>query len=122
LLGGTERVGTDIKGIHAAFEGVEGGRNILRAPDTKSDYVKSYRACDGLSLAQFQHRSVITRIDQNRQSAEPRRNLAQQLDPLSDEIGLLTRQAGNVAAWSRKAGNHPAFDRVIRHRKDDRDN
>src|SRR5262249_29638888 len=48
-------------------------------------------------------------------------SFAQELEPLAGEVGRLVRQAGDVSAWPRKAGNQAVGHRVARDREDDRD-
>ena len=47
-------------------------------------------------------------------------NLAQEFEPLGSKVGLLERQAGDVAAWARQTRDEAAADWVARHRKYDR--
>ncbi len=116
-----ERVGTDIECVRAALERLEGGRDILRSPDFGCDDLKAERAGCCLNLAHLQHGDGTADIGQNRQSAKTGNNLAQNFEPLAGKIGLLDRQAGDVAARSRQARDQTGADRVARHRKYDRD-
>ena len=74
----------------------------------------------GLHLAHLNHGAGIADIGHDRQPAETGTDFAQQLNPLSDEIPMHGRQAGDIAARPRKAGNQSGADRICPQRKDDR--
>jgi hypothetical protein len=61
-------------------------------------------------------------IGQDRQPAETGDNLAQKFQSLGRNIELLDRQAGDVATWSRQAGDQAGTGRVPRCRENNRDN
>jgi hypothetical protein len=90
-----------IKCIRAALERVERGRNILGSADLRSDYSEADRAGRRLSLDHFQHGGWAASIDQDRHRAETGEDLAQHFETLAGKIGLLDREAGDVAARSR---------------------
>ena len=48
-------------------------------------------------------------------------NLAQKFETLASSIGLLDRQAGNVAAWARQARDDAGANRVHLRSEHDRD-
>jgi hypothetical protein len=50
-----------------------------------------------------------------------RHNLAQHFNPFSGKVSRLARQAGDVAAGLRQAGDETHADRVPRDGEDDRD-
>ena len=111
----------DIKGLGAALERLEGGRDILRSPDFECGDVEAERAGRCLNLAHLQHGDGIADIGHDRQTAQTGDNLAQEFEPLAGKIGRLDRQAGDVAARSRQARDEAGADRVPRHREHDRD-
>jgi hypothetical protein len=51
---------------------------------------------------------------------EIRNSLTQKFETLAGEIGALNRHSGDVAAWMREIGYQTAADRVVGHRKDNR--
>jgi hypothetical protein len=55
-----------------------------------------------MSLAHFQHGVGVADIGQDRHRAKTGKNLAQHFDALTGKIGLLGRQAGDVATGSRQ--------------------
>ena len=112
---------TDIKCLRAALERLEGGRDILRSPDFECGDFEAERAGRCLNLAHLQHGAGIADIGHDRQPAETGDNLAQEFESLASKIGLLERQAGDVAARSRQTRDQAGADRVRRHREDDRD-
>jgi hypothetical protein len=69
-VGDYERVGTDIKGIRAAVERHEGGRDILASPDFGCGNLEAERAGRCLKLAHLQHDGGIIDIGHDRQPAE----------------------------------------------------
>src|SRR5262249_1202198 len=108
---------TDIKGIRAALERVERGRDILGSPDFWRGDFKAERAGRCLNPTRFQHGEAISDIAHNRQTAETKDNLAQKLEAVGSKIGGLTRQPRDVAAWSRQTGNEAGINRVARRRE-----
>src|SRR5215472_386248 len=73
-----------------------------------------------MNLRQFFSGRGITDVDKYRQSAATRSKLAQQFEALSGQIRALRREAGDIAAWSRKAINKPAANGVDGQGEDDR--
>jgi len=73
-----------------------------------------------MNLRQFFSGRGITDVDKYRQSAATRSKLAQQFEPLAGQIRALRREAGDIAAWPRKAINKPAANGVDGQGKDDR--
>ena len=55
-ISGYERVATEVKRLCSALEPFEGGRNIIRSPDFRSDNFKAESAGRCLNLAHFQDR------------------------------------------------------------------
>ena len=87
-----ERVATHIKRLRAALERVEGGRDILRLSDFElGDNVEAELVGRDLNLIHIQHGSGIADIGHDRQSAEIRKNLAQELESLASRVSLLER-------------------------------
>ena len=109
-----ERVANDIECVRAALERVEGGRDILRAPDFDACDLEAERAGRRLDLAHLRHGAGIAGIGQDRQPAQTGDNLAQDFEAFAGEIGRLVRQAGDVAARSRQARDQTGADRVAR--------
>ena len=99
-VGVHERVGTDIKSFRATLERLEGGNGILGSPDFKFGDFKAEGAGRALHLVHFKHCGGIANIGHDTQLAKTGNNLAQMFEPLANEIGLLCRQAGDVAARS----------------------
>ena len=96
-----ESLSTDIKCIGVALEPLNGGRDIVGAPDFHCGNLKSKRACRCPDVAHLLHGEGIIDIGHNRQLAEAGDKLAQEVESLADKIGRENRQAGNVATWSR---------------------
>ena len=111
-VGAYERVGDDIKCIRATLERFEGGRDILRSPDFDCGDFEAERAASCLNLAHLQHGCGIVDIGHDRQPAETGDNLAQKFESLASKIGLLVRQAGDVAARSRQTCDEAGANRV----------
>jgi hypothetical protein len=87
-------------------------RNIFSLPDFDGNGFDAERAGCSLYPAHLHHAVGITDIGQDRQSAETGDYLAQKFDALASNIGLLDRQAGDVATRSRQIGNEPDTDCV----------
>ena len=85
------------------------------------DDLEAERAGRCLNLAHLQHGVGIADIGHDRQPAKTGDNLAQEFEPLAGKIGLLDRQAGDVAARSRQTRDEAGADRVARRREHDRD-
>ena len=69
-VGPRQLVLTDIKCVRAAFDRVQGGRNILRPSDFKRVELESEHTGRRLQLAQLQHDGRITDIAHDRQTAQ----------------------------------------------------
>ena len=82
-----EQVLTDIECVRAAFNRVQGGRNILRPSDFKRLELESERTGRRLQLAQLQHGERIADVAHDRQAAQVGNGLAQQVEPLAGKIG-----------------------------------
>jgi len=74
-----------------------------------------------LSLTHLQHSGGIFHIANDRQPADIRENLAQNLESLADEVGGLNGQAGDIAARLCQRGDHAAPDWVPGTREHDGD-
>src|SRR5215467_8926478 len=90
--------------LSPVLERVEAGHDIFCSSDFERDCLEAQDTSRCLHLAHFQHRTRSTDIGENRQVAQTRDNLAQQLESLTRSIGLLHRQASNVSAGSRETG------------------
>src|SRR5262245_7605016 len=75
-----------------------------------------------LNLSRFLHRARKINLGHARQPEAPRKKLAQDFEPLADKIGRLSREAGDVVAWSGEARDETTPDRVRVDGKDDRNN
>src|SRR5215831_9373567 len=75
-----------------------------------------------LNLSRFLHRARKINIGHDRQPEALRKKLAQDFEPLADKIGRLSREAGDVVAWSGEARDETTPDRVRVDGKDDRNN
>src|SRR5262249_14747808 len=100
----------------------EDGYDILRSLNFERGDFETERAGRGLSLAHFQHGGGIIDIGQNRQTAQPGDNLAQELEPFAGKIGALHRQAGHVAARPRQTCDQASAERVVGRPEHDWDN
>src|SRR5215831_1092285 len=116
-----EGVAANINCVHATIERVEGGHDILGLPDFECRDLKTEFAGRCLNFADFQHGLGIRDIDQYRQAAETGDHFAQKFETLASNIGLLDRQAGDIAARSRQARHHAASNGVRPQGEDDRD-
>ena len=95
-------------------------RGKPRGADFQCGDLEAERLCCGLSLAHVQHGTGIADIANDRQPAETGNKLTQEFEALASKIGLLIRQAGDVAARPRQTRDQAGAERVRRHRKDDR--
>src|SRR5712671_184892 len=77
-----QRIGNDTQRLCSALEPFEGGRNIIRSPDFRSDNFEAESAGRCLNLAYFQDRGGIAEVGHDRQSAQTRDNLAQEFESL----------------------------------------
>src|SRR5262249_2057861 len=121
-VGQYERVASDIKGLRAAIERLERGRDIFGAPNFECHDIEAERAGGRLNLVHLQCGDGITDIRQAGQPAQTWDNLAQEFESLASKIGCQGREAGDVAARSRKATNKAGANRIPHYRGDDRDN
>src|SRR5262249_17144889 len=97
----------------------EAGSDILGLLDFERRDFEAERAGQLLNLALHQEGSGSTDIGHDRQPAEAGQNLAQQLKSLASNVGLLKREAGGIAAWSRQTRDEAGTERV-RDRENDR--
>ena len=86
-VGDYERVSTNIECVRAAFERLEGGRDILRLPYFRCGDLEADRASRCLSRPHLQHGGGRVDIEQDRQPAKTGDNLAQKFEPLAGKIG-----------------------------------
>jgi hypothetical protein len=116
-----QRVGLNINRVRAALERLNGRCDVLGAADFRFHDLKPKRSRSLLNLTHLRGRDRVADVAQGRQPRQVGDDFAQNFDPLATKIGSQLRQAGDVAAWPRKAGDKAAGDRVIRYREDDRD-
>src|SRR5215471_9685196 len=88
-VGTHKAVDTDVKCLASALDCVETGRDVLRAPNLEGDDFETERAGCGLNLAQLQHGERVVDIAQDREMAQARNDLSQQLDPLAGKVARL---------------------------------
>src|SRR5262249_19834592 len=74
-----------------------------------------------LDLLHVQRVEGIAEIAHDGQAAQIGNDFAQEFEPLGSSIGRLTRQSGDVAAWSRQTGDDAGADRIPRGRNHNRD-
>jgi hypothetical protein len=85
-----------------ARELADGGPNIVRALDIECIDFEAELGSGGLDFADVQGGQGIEAVSQHRQPAETGNDLPQNFEPFADKIGLLGRQAGDIAARSRQ--------------------
>jgi hypothetical protein len=66
-----------------------------------------------LNPTHLPRRGGIADIGQDCQLAQPGDSLAQKCEPLAVSLGLLDRQARDVAARARKTGDEPGANRIV---------
>src|SRR6516165_606628 len=94
------------------LERLERGCNILGSPDFEWRDFDAKPASHGLNLGHLQHALGKVSISYDCQPAEPGENLTQEFETLAGNIGRLSRQSSDVAAWSRQACDYACADRV----------
>src|SRR5262249_20522890 len=114
-------LGVLLERFAAPFERLEGGHDVLRAPDFEGDDFETDLAGRCLNLAHLQRGERIVDVAHDRQAPETGNDLAQELDPLAGKLVRLDRQAGDISARPRQAGDEMVRDRVTRCREHDRD-
>src|SRR5262249_25826786 len=87
-VGQYERVASDIKGLRAAIERLERGRDIFGAPNFECRDIEAERAGRRLNLVHLQCGNGITDIRQAGQPAETGDDLAQEFESLASKIGV----------------------------------
>ena len=97
----SECIHHDVKCVGLVFECLEGRCNILRSADFKDGDFQAKRAGSGLKFVNLKRRVGKAGISDDCQSAEAGDNLTQEFESLAGNIGLLERQARDIAAWSR---------------------
>ena len=102
-IGDYKRVAHDVKCVQPALEAVEGRRDIFHSPNFQCDGLKAEPAGCCFSLAHLDRGSRTADIGHDPQPAKIGENLAQHFEALASHIGLLERQAGDVAARLRES-------------------
>src|SRR5262249_10937267 len=82
-----ERVGDDVKGIRTVLEAVEGGRDVLRAPDWDREGPKVELGCGFLDPARFLEIHGIADVDQDGNAAESGDGLAKEFEAFGGHVG-----------------------------------
>ena len=90
LIGGYERVGTDIKCVRAILERLERGPDVLHSLDFECVDLETESTGCCLNLTQLQYSEGVSDIGHDRQPPKTGNDLAQDFDPLANSIGLLT--------------------------------
>ena len=80
-----ERVGDNVEGIGAVLEAVEGGRDVLGAPDCDREGPKVELGCGFLDPARFIEIHGIAVVDQDRKAAETGDGLAKEFESLGGQ-------------------------------------
>src|SRR6516162_8403746 len=89
----------------AALERLEHRGDIFATADFECDDLKAERGRRCLNMAPLQRCDGIADIGQESQPADTRNHLTQQLESLASKIGCERREASDVAARSREAGD-----------------
>src|SRR5262249_61700617 len=116
-----ESIAQNVNGVRLGFDLLERGCNILGSPDFEWRDFDAKPASHGLNLGHLQHALGKVSISYDCQPAEPGENLTQEFETLAGNIGRLSRQSSDVAAWSRQACDYACADRVQPQCKDDGD-
>src|SRR5262249_18464032 len=111
-VGVNERIAYNVKCVRLCLERLERGCNILGSPDFEQHDLDAETASDGLNLGHLQRALGKVSISDDCQPAQPGENLTQEFETLAGNIGRLTRQSSDVAAWSRQACDYACADRV----------
>src|SRR5262245_27715538 len=86
-----ETVNTDIKRLAAALNSIEGGSDVECAPGLQGVVFGTERDGCSLNLRQHQYGERLADIAQDRETAQARNNLAQELDSLAGKLIRLDR-------------------------------
>jgi hypothetical protein len=89
MLCDNEGIVDDIECVGAAFESLEGGRDVLGPPNLQGDHIEAQVPGGRLDLLHVQNATGVADIAQDRQPAEARDDFAQKLEPLSGSVGHL---------------------------------
>src|SRR6516165_1235136 len=116
-----ERVVDDVKCIRTTIERFEGRRDILGSPDFKVDDIEAECARSPPNLRHLRHSKGVVNIGHDRQPAETGNEIAQNFESLASKIGLLVRQAGDVATRSRQIRDQAGANRVPQYEDDRND-
>ena len=103
----SECIHHDVKCVGLVFECLERRCNILRSADFKDGDFQAKRAGSGLKFVNLKRRVGKAGISDDCQSAEAGDNLTQEFESLAGNIGLLDRQARDIAARSGQTGDEP---------------
>jgi hypothetical protein len=105
----------------AALEHLNSGCDILRLSDFAGGDFEAERTGCRLNLPHLQNGAGSAGVAHDRQPAKIADNLAQKLETLAGSIGLLDRQASNVASGAGQAFNYAGANRVHLRSEHDRD-
>jgi hypothetical protein len=89
MLRGNEGIILDIECVGAAFESIEGRRDVLGPPNLQGDHIEAQVPGGRLDLLHVQNATGIADIAQDRQPAEAGDDFAQKLEPLGGSVGVL---------------------------------
>src|ERR1051326_8855846 len=107
-----EWIGTDVERVRLALQRFYSGGNLQLASDIARHRFDAQLAGRFLRRLHLQPDIFAGAIADDRQLAQFRHGLVQQLEPLAGQIGLAVRQAGDVAAWTREAAHEPGSHRI----------
>src|SRR5262245_51655230 len=110
-----------MEGIGAALEPVEGGHDVLGAPNAEWEGLYAELGSGRLNLVRFLDVHRITEVDQNANAAKTRNSLQEEFEPFRCQVGRHDREAGYIASRQRETGDEATADRVTDHRRNDWD-
>ena len=97
----------------------EGTRELVGPPDLQRLRVYAQPAAGLLRRVPLQDHGGVRRIPEHGHTREPGHELGEQLEPFRAELRGQNRQARDVAAWPRQAGDEARPNRIATGRHDD---
>src|SRR6185437_15547433 len=114
------RIANNIERLRAPIKRADDRRDFIRADHIQTDDFKSEFLCGRKNLVHRQLGGGIVGTGENREPAKTVKDIAQNFEPLADEVGLLIRQSSDVAARMGERSNQAFADGVGRKWEDDR--